>query len=255
MQEIVEMMKIQAKNRGLYLELELDKNVPNYVYSDPNRLKQIIMNLVTNAIKFTKFGGVRLVVQPDEDQILIRVIDTGIGIPKTEQSKLFNEFTRVENVYNPMGCGLGLMISNILAKKLGEEIQLFSEGHDKGSSFSFRIRNLRDREDSGDYCFANHEDDEGSKLILPNFTLRQLSKEESPFISVTNACKCKQILIVDDEPFNITSIEAMLSHRKELQIDKVEWTHIHRHSQGLKLCKSWILIKAVNLILHIKWYF
>lgn len=71
--------------------------------------------MLSNAIKFTETGGIAIYLDSDEDCVEIKVKDTGIGIPKNEQSKLFTAFGRLENSDNITGVGLGLMISNILA--------------------------------------------------------------------------------------------------------------------------------------------
>lgn len=85
------------------------------IRTDPNRVKQVILNLLSNAIKFTEIGGITIRTSFDGEFLELSVKDTGIGIPKNEQSKLFTAFGRLENSDNITGVGLGLMISNILA--------------------------------------------------------------------------------------------------------------------------------------------
>ncbi|CAD8167255.1 unnamed protein product [Paramecium pentaurelia] len=215
--EIIEIMKIQANSKGLYMKLEQQKHVPQQITTDPNRVKQIILNLLSNAIKFTEIGGITINLDSDEDCVEIKVKDTGIGIPKNEQNKLFTAFGRLENSDNITGVGLGLMISNILAQKLGQEIKVYSDGENQGSTFSFKILNKREIDDS--VCILYDDDNEGIVNQLRN--IPQMCKYNEMVQSPSNIsmCQCVQILIVDDMPFNISIIENQLK-QYDIIIDK-----------------------------------
>ena len=132
------------------LNLQVDPQVVDLVAGDPVRLRQIIVNLVGNAIKFTSSGGVTVSVQresQDGEHMMVRftVKDTGIGIPPERQKEIFSSFTQADNSTTRKygGTGLGLTISRRLAEMLGGRIWVESEPG-KGSSFHFTAQ-LRDR--------------------------------------------------------------------------------------------------------------
>ena len=136
-----------AQSKGLKINSIFDKAVPKWVVGDPVRLKQILLNLVSNAAKFTEAGSVSVrvdVAEPDGgDQIGLRmsVTDTGIGIPVEAQTKLFQRFTQAEGSTTRRfgGTGLGLAISKQLVEMMGGAISLDSTPG-QGSTFSFTVR-------------------------------------------------------------------------------------------------------------------
>ncbi|MBU1719192.1 MAG: PAS domain S-box protein [Bacteroidetes bacterium] len=113
---------------------------PFHFISDPNRLKQVLTNLIGNAIKFTEKGGVEFGYRSSEEGILFYVHDTGIGIPSSEFESIFNRFTQVDLSLTRRyeGTGLGLSISKAIVEMLGGKIWLESEV-DKGTTFYFTI--------------------------------------------------------------------------------------------------------------------
>ena len=136
-------LTLRAQQKGLDLNLHVDPQVVDLVAGDPVRLRQIIVNLVGNAIKFTSSGGVTLSVQresQDDEHVTMRftVKDTGIGIPPERQKEIFSAFTQADNSTTRKygGTGLGLTISRRLAELLGGRIWVESEPG-KGSSFHF----------------------------------------------------------------------------------------------------------------------
>ncbi len=139
-------LEVRAHQKGLDLNLIVDPKVVDPVAGDPVRLRQIIVNLVGNAIKFTRSGGVTLAVQSeyqDGKAVMLRftVKDTGIGIPVERQQEIFSPFTQADNSTTRRygGTGLGLTISHRLAEMLGGRIWLESEVG-KGSAFHFTAR-------------------------------------------------------------------------------------------------------------------
>jgi signal transduction histidine kinase len=139
-------LTIRAQQKGLNLSLEIDPQIPDQVASDPSRLRQIIVNLVGNALKFTSTGGVRVSVHRDQQDAagtLVRftVQDTGIGIPAERQKEIFSSFTQGDNSTTRKygGTGLGLSISQRLTEMLGGRIWVESEPG-KGSAFHFTAR-------------------------------------------------------------------------------------------------------------------
>ncbi len=137
--EEVEYMLLPAlKKEGLTIELEKPSIE---IRTDPSLLKQILLNLLTNAVKFTERGSVKLKVEKRKGYLKFRVIDTGIGLTEEERSRLFRTFEQIENPMQKLyrGTGLGLALTKELVGLLGGEIGVVSEGKGKGSEFWFTI--------------------------------------------------------------------------------------------------------------------
>ena len=131
-------MTVLAGNKGLSFTTSIDPSLPNTLHGDEQRLKQILVNLVGNAIKFTEKGGVQVNLHcPDPDQWIIEVADTGIGVPIDAQAYIFEPFRQVENkvIHTNKGTGLGLAITNQLVDLMGGQITLDSTVG-QGSKFS-----------------------------------------------------------------------------------------------------------------------
>jgi PAS domain S-box-containing protein len=129
----------QANDRGLYLKTAIE-GVSNQgiIVSDSIRIKQIIDNLISNAIKFTKHGGVTIGLAENTDYIIISVIDTGLGIPEDSHEIIFKRFGQIHTHLVEGGTGLGLPISKKLAHMLGGELTVKSKTN-KGSTFKLSL--------------------------------------------------------------------------------------------------------------------
>lgn len=140
--EVIKVLKVKADEKEISLELVIDNDQPEFVYSDPSRVRQIMTNLVGNAIKFTETGGVTLAIayRPESEEIHVRVTDTGIGMNAQQQASIFDAFTQADSSITRRfgGTGLGLSISRKLAEALGGSIEVDSEPG-KGSTFSVRV--------------------------------------------------------------------------------------------------------------------
>jgi signal transduction histidine kinase/CheY-like chemotaxis protein len=139
--EDIKMMFISRfEAKLLHFEINIDANVPQFIQSDQQRLKQILINLFGNALKFTQKGYVRGTIKYKYNQLYFTVEDTGIGISKKYQKKIFKPFEQINsNTFTKNGTGLGLSITKELISLLGGRIDLKSEV-DKGSIFTFSIR-------------------------------------------------------------------------------------------------------------------
>ena len=144
--DVVSLMQVRAKAKGLPLEVRFDGDLPEAVDTDPTRLRQILINIVGNAIKFTERGSVEVVVrllnEPAGEALLqFDVIDTGVGIADEKIDKLFLPFTQVDASTTRQfgGTGLGLTISKRLAESLGGDIRA-SSALGQGSTFSVTVR-------------------------------------------------------------------------------------------------------------------
>ncbi len=129
-----------AEQRGLDLEIQLDEAAPRGIETDRMRLEQILKNLLSNALKFTEKGSVRLLVRGDGDRIVFAVRDTGIGISPEQQRLIFEAFHQADGTINRRygGTGLGLSISRELARLLGGRIALESRAGE-GSTFTLTL--------------------------------------------------------------------------------------------------------------------
>jgi hypothetical protein len=128
-----------AESKGIELRHKISPNL-NSVMGDNRRVEQILLNLLSNAIKFTEKGFVEIVAEEDTDDIIIRVIDTGIGIKKEDLEAVFENFRQIDSGLSRKyeGTGLGLSISKRLAELMGGKIWLES-AWGKGSTFSFSL--------------------------------------------------------------------------------------------------------------------
>ena len=143
--EVVDLLRTKASEKGLSLRLEGPSDLSQWFLGDPSRLRQIVFNLVGNAVKFTSRGGVaiRCTHTPLDDgrvRVRVEVVDTGIGIPEQVQSQLFAKFTQADSSTTRKfgGTGLGLAISRQLVELMGGHMDLHSE-EGKGSTFAFEL--------------------------------------------------------------------------------------------------------------------
>ncbi len=137
--EVIKELSIQAKDKGLELKSEIGNSDDKYkVKADPERVRQVLINLIGNAIKYTAAGKVEIALEKKEGKVFCHVKDTGYGVSPEEQKKLFAKFYRVktDKTRTITGTGLGLWITKKLVEMMGGEIRVSSvEG--KGSDFCF----------------------------------------------------------------------------------------------------------------------
>ncbi|HRZ95622.1 MAG TPA: HAMP domain-containing sensor histidine kinase [Candidatus Moranbacteria bacterium] len=137
LKEICDTFSIRSKEKGLKLELKLPENPLPEVTTDRNKIREVISNLVDNAIKYTLKGWVTVKLSQNEDKVRIAVIDTGIGVPKEEMPYLFEKFSRGKDInrLNTGGTGLGLHVGKKMIESLSGKLWVESEGAGKGSTF------------------------------------------------------------------------------------------------------------------------
>ncbi|MCM2374299.1 response regulator [Aporhodopirellula aestuarii] len=152
-EDVRRIMEVRASEKGLKLDVKFAGAIPQFIESDAKRLKQILINLVGNAIKFTKSGSVKITVEfernavtgddsanPVTDQLRIGISDSGIGMTPVQRERLFKPFSQGDSLITQQfgGTGLGLAISQRLAAMLGGEIRVDSKIN-KGSTFTLTI--------------------------------------------------------------------------------------------------------------------
>lgn len=176
--QVINVILYQSQKKNIELLLNIEQGLPESIWLDESRLKQILVNLLGNAVKFTEQGEIELKVEKlnlDSKNIKLRfsVRDTGIGIPKEKQHHIFNAFTQENSSISKRygGTGLGLTISNNILKYMGSKLSLRSEIQ-KGSVFYFDIEvpyELSDRHDDEDLKINKVlivDDNEANRIII-----------------------------------------------------------------------------------------
>lgn len=141
--DILENFKAQCEEKNIDLKLTLQTEKSSFYSADSNRIRQVLINLIGNAVKFTPHGHVELkVIQKkktdDADQVEFHILDTGVGMEKTELQKLFQKYFQTKSGHQFGGTGLGLSISKQLVDIMGGQIQVESEP-EKGTHFWFEL--------------------------------------------------------------------------------------------------------------------
>ena len=152
-ENVTELLAPRAQARNLEIAAYVDERLPPNVIGDVARLRQVLLNLAGNAIKFTQNGGVALIVEPGPlpNDVLFMVRDTGIGIAPEAQARIFQEFEQADEriAQNYGGTGLGLSISERIVRRMGGHISLQS-AIGKGSTFSFTLPMVGGDDDNGE---------------------------------------------------------------------------------------------------------
>ncbi|MGG7550144.1 response regulator [Chryseobacterium arthrosphaerae] len=176
--QVINVILYQSQKKNIELLLNIEQGLPETIWLDESRLKQILVNLLGNAVKFTEQGEIELKVEKlnlDSKNIKLRfsVRDTGIGIPKEKQQHIFNAFTQENSSISKRygGTGLGLTISNNILKYMGSSLSLLSEVQ-KGSVFYFDIEvpyEISDRHENEDLKISKVlivDDNEANRIII-----------------------------------------------------------------------------------------
>ena len=200
--------KIKLQNKPVSFIMQINEKLPSWLYGDEVRIRQIINNFLSNAVKYTKEGNITFELDFEEktdEQILlvITVRDTGIGIKEEDLGKLFESFTRIEEKRNRNieGTGLGLNLTKNLVNLMGGEV--FAEStYGKGSCFTAKIpQKIADAKPMGDFGkryqqYLSTSDDDKLSFLAPD----------------------AKILVVDDVTMNLKVVEGLLKATK-IQID------------------------------------
>ena len=257
---LIELFESKFEDKGLYLELEIDGSVPLFAYNDKNRIKQVLLNLISNAFKFTTRGGVKILVTSENNKkmIIVTVQDTGVGIKEEDLSKLFKEFGRIEGHedLNPNGIGLGLHICKNLVENLGGTINVTSILN-KGSRFTFSFTNIAPSQISirlapriKSQYFTNLNN---INVISPKTSQVKDNIDMFGFFDQLHLrlnpdkknCNCSSLLIVEDE-IGIRNVIKNFCMTCEIPYDEAENGQIALELVGRKLesscCKYYKLI-------------
>ncbi|WP_108960729.1 PAS domain-containing hybrid sensor histidine kinase/response regulator [Leptospira ellinghausenii] len=201
-QSTVDLFQISAATKGIALQLNIDENLPTYILLDPLRIRQILSNLIGNAIKFTHEGSVNISILQKEKigdivTIEFEVADTGIGIDINSQSKLFDTFSQADTSITRKygGTGLGLSITNELLLKMNSKLNIKSELN-VGSKFSFTLK------------LESKSVGETAKTIFQEkpFTNDEITKVQKPEFQ-------NDVLIVEDNELNRKLLSKLLQNK------------------------------------------
>ena len=206
--DLVNLIWIRAEEKGLTLNVKVDPSIPHYLYGDEMRIKQIITNLLTNAVKYTEHGSVLLTVSHEkvsdsEIDLHVSVEDTGYGIKTEDINRLFNAFDRIdkERARKIEGTGLGLNITQQLLALMGSRLEVQSV-YGEGSTFSFTLRQ-----------HVVEWEAVGADSAAPHGERRRRNRSEDRFVAPE-----ARILVVDDAPMNLSVISGLLK-RTHIRID------------------------------------
>jgi PAS domain S-box-containing protein len=144
-EEVLSLMRVKSKVRGIRLDVEYESSLPALIQTDPTRTRQIVLNLVSNAIKFTDAGSVKIIVRfvsAHEPMLEFDVVDTGLGMTREQQERLFKPFVQADSSTTRQfgGTGLGLTISKHLAEMLGGTVFIVDSLPGIGTRFRATIR-------------------------------------------------------------------------------------------------------------------
>lgn len=224
--DISNIVSFKAKDKGLDFKIEVDKDIPDGLYGDEVRVRQIMTNLLGNAVKYTKQGGVTLTIGKDKNDsvvkdgiihLILSVKDTGIGIKKEDIDKLFKKFERVDLQQNSTveGSGLGLAITKNLLELMNGTVSVESV-YGEGSTFTVTLpQKVVSIEAVGDFKMKFEKSVQETELYHESFRAPDA-----------------HILIVDDTRMNLTVAVGLLK-KTQIEIDTAA-----SGMEAIELCKT-----------------
>ncbi len=222
LRSIVSMIRVRSKEKELDFDVVIDEMLPKRLYGDSGKIKQIVLNLLTNAVKYTENGGFALNVlmsEREDDRCLLRfsVKDTGMGIKEEDMDKLFTAYERLDEEKNSgiQGTGLGLDISRRFAELMNGKLVCESV-YGEGSEFILTLeQKIMDATPLG--AFIEHDENKAKGPYVPKFIAPDAD-----------------ILVVDDNPMNLNVMKGLLKATRvfvttstsgEDALDKIKDTH------------------------------
>ncbi|MBQ9303792.1 ATP-binding protein [Butyrivibrio sp.] len=208
--DLVNMVQGKARDKGLSFDIEVDRDIPAILHGDEIRIKQVITNILSNAVKYTKEGSItfkagfeKMEENPDSVKLIISVKDTGIGINPKDMDRLFVAFERIDENKNRNieGTGVGMSIAQSFLRMMGSSIEVESQ-YGKGSTFSFElVQGVRDWSPIGNY----------------KETFKRAVSERERYRESFTAPDAR-LLVVDDTEVNLLVLKNLLK-RTKMQID------------------------------------
>lgn len=208
--EVVSLMRVRTDAKGLELDYDIAPDVPDVIWSDGNRIRQVLINLIGNAIKFTDTGEISIQVSSIEREnaanLSIAIRDSGIGITESQAEKIFEPYAQADSSTTRRfgGTGLGLPLSLRIAKMFGGEIKLESEA-DRGSTFTFNFPIVEPPEGATLDTPAEAKDARAAGATSEGE--QATSAEKTPELPTDLGCK---ILLAEDTPTNQMLIKRIM---------------------------------------------
>ncbi len=200
-QEVFSTLQLRGEAKGLRIIGDIDENLPELLIGDSLRIKEVLLNLISNAVKYTIKGSITLMIvltedNPDNVRIRFSVKDTGIGIAEKDQEKIFDAFERLDNnrLSGIDGTGLGLNICKRILELMDSELRLDSTVG-TGSEFSFSVYQKKAPAENSEH------------LKAPQINHAAEEKEHGRYINPD-----ARILVVDDTPLNLKVVKTLLKN-------------------------------------------
>ena len=258
---------LRAKDKNLTISFTLDEKIPGILYGDDVRVKQIVTNLLTNAVKYTHKGGVKLhaayeMQGEDTITLIVSVQDTGIGIKEEDMGRLFENFQRLDEDKNRNieGTGLGMSITMMLLKMMDGGIDVESV-YQEGSTFTVRIpQKVIDNEPVGDFesirnrhpltdakHYGSFEAPEANILVVDDNPLNLvvftsfLKMTKMNIVTAESGKKCLEL--VKEQPFHIIFMDHMMP-----EMDGVETFHEIQKLEGYSGEKTPVIALTANAV-------
>jgi CheY-like chemotaxis protein len=251
LEEVMDIFSAKAAEKGLDLVYQIDYKIPAQIVGDGHRLRQILINLVSNAMKFTQKGEIfveieLLRMEKDQLELAFHVRDTGIGIPQDKISRLFKAFSQVDSSTTRKygGTGLGLIISQRLVELMGGVITVESQ-EGVGTTFSFTIKTTESQEPIRQYVHFNTVGNEGKRVLLvddnvTNLTILKTQLEQwklSPTLAFTGQ-EALEVLALSEECFHLVITD--------MQMPDMDGTQLSQHIKAKHAHLPIILLSSVG---------
>lgn len=264
--EVSNMILLRSKSKKLEFRVEVEENLPTVIHGDEMRIRQILLNLLTNALKYTNEGGIVFRVKgkirdnSDICDLCFEVEDTGIGIQKEDMDKLFHQFERLDlkKNRNVEGSGLGLAITYLLVNNMQGRIEVESV-YGEGSVFRvYMPQKIINAEPIGVFSLKDSHHEEKvykESFVVPNARVLVVDDNEMNLFVIKNLLKKTQIQIVTslsgDEAFKLTEKEyfdvVLLDHMMP-GMDGVELLNAIRSSKENKCNKVPVIVLTANAL-------
>ncbi|WP_404395037.1 ATP-binding protein [Pseudoalteromonas phenolica] len=215
---LVKQFETQAIKHGIEFECTIDQSVPERIKCDGVRLSQILLNLLSNAFKFTHEGSVKLYLNKSDNQIIFRVIDTGIGISEEDISKLFEPFTQFHSRQKgrQQGVGLGLSITRRLLNLMGGSITCYSTVGE-GTEFIIRVpyTSIELPDENNEYAELSNLPKTSLKVLVAEdnianqFVIKAILEKRDYQVTIVNDGK-EALTVLTNDKFDLVLMDMMM---------------------------------------------
>lgn len=254
--DVVSLMKVKAKEKGLVLTYEFDESTPKTLVTDANRVRQILLNIVGNAIKFTQYGHVKLRSYGVEGEsgwpdLCFEISDTGIGIAANQQEKIFEMFVQADGNLTRRfgGTGLGLALSRRLARELGGDVTIKESKESVGTTFVVRVADRPNRREAEEKPTSQDFVAEVKERALEG--MRVLVVDDAPDNQMLIwSYLTKQGAIVESAENGLLGYKAALTGQFDLVLMDIQMPHMDGYTATQKLREAGFTKPIIALTAH-----